>query len=433
MLDRIKQILNNNNINGYKIYENKIEANELFFIKKNVDMDRAKNVHHFKVTVYVDYEDKGDKFKGSASIKIHPTMGDEEIKKAIDEAAFAAKFVKNPYYPLVKPSSHYKKEGVSDFSKKNLPYWMNEITKAIYKNDTEEKGGINSCEIFLNKIDSHIVTSEGIDVQAVSFEGMIEFITTWKEDSEEIELYRCINCSDFNPEELSQEVTDMITIAKEKAVAKNTPVMDQCTVLLTREAVIDFFHFYYTRSNAATVYSGSSTWKIGDQIQGESVKGDYITMTIDPFMKNSINSGSFDEDGFPLETVKIIEEGVLKRYIADTRYAYYLNVEPTGSIKNMIISGGSHTVNELKKGTYLETAAFSDFTVDMITGDFYGEIRLAWYFDGKNTIPVTGGSISGNIAELQQELYLSKELQKDNFFEGPKVVKLLNVTVAGIQ
>ena len=169
------------------------------------------------------------------------------------------------------------------------------------------------------------------------------------------------------------------------------------------------------------------------KIQGEDVNGDLITMTLNPFMKNSTFSGSFDGDGFPLEPVTILENGVLKRYIANTRYAHYLNVEPTGNIDNIIVSGGSKTVNDLKKEPYLETAAFSDFTVDDLTGDFCGEIRLAWYFDGENIIPVTGGSISGNINELQNEIFLSKELQKDNNFEGPKVVKLLNVTVAGIE
>jgi len=71
--------------------------------------------------------------------------------------------------------------------------------------------------------------------------------------------------------------------------------------------------------------------------------------------------------------------------------------------------------------------------MDGLTGNFGGEIRLGWYFDGSNTIPVTGGSISGNIKDLQKEMYLSKELQKDNNFVGPKIVKLLNVSVAGIE
>jgi predicted Zn-dependent protease len=434
MLDRIKQILiNQKNINGYLICENIIEANELFFVKKNVDMDRAKSVHHFKVTVYTDFEQGDSKYKGSSSTNIYPTMSNAEIEKAIDEVAFAAKFVKNPYYPLAKPCNSYQSLKESNFSKESLPYWMNEITKAIYKNDIYEKGGINSCEIFLDKITTRIVNSEGVDVQTVDYECMIEFITTWKEDSEEIELYRCINCSDFDAELFAEEVKNMITICKEKAIAKNTPVLEKIPVLLTKEAVKGFFSYYYANSNASSVYNHTSTWKVGDHIQGEEVKGDLITMTLDPFLKNSTDSRSFDGDGFSLEKVTIINNGILERYAADTRHAHYLEVAPTGTIHNIIVNSGKFTVAELKKGPHLEAAAFSDFTVDDLTGDFCGEIRLAWYYDGVTTLPVTGGSITGNINELHNELYLSKELQKDNNFEGPKAVKLLSATVAGIE
>jgi len=433
MLNKIKQILiNHKEISGYKIGETIIEANELFFIKKNVDMDRAKSVHHFKVTVYIDFEEKGTKYKGSSTTDIHPTMSDSELEKAIGEAAFAAQYVKNPYYPLVKPSSSYKQMGGSNLSKESLPYWMNEITKAIYKNDIYEKGGINSCEIFLNKIYTHAVNSEGIDIDSLDYECMIEFITTWKEDGEEIELYKCLNFSEYDPESLAGEVMDMITICKEKAIAKNMPALGRACVIITREAVKDLFSYYYSKSNATTVYNQGSTWKIGDKVQGEEVKGDYITMTLNPLMKNSTFSRSFDEDGFPVEPVTIIEKGVLKNYVANSRYAHYLNVEPTGSVINLEVNAGKNSIDDMKKEPHLEIAAFSDFSVDGITGDFGGEIRLGWYFDGDKTIPVTGGSITGNINEMHHDLYLSKELQKDNYFEGPKAVKLFNVTVAGI-
>lgn len=434
MLTKIKQILiNHKEISGYKIRETIVEANELFFIKKNVDMDRAKNVHHYKVTVYIDFEENGSKYKGSSTTDIHPTMSDRELENAIGEAALAARYVKNPYYPLVKPHSFYKQAGVSNLSKESLPYWMNEITKAIYKNDVYEKGGINSCEIFLNKIYNHVINSEGIDVDSVDYEGMIEFITTWKEDGEEVELYKCLNFSEFNPEDIAGEVKDMITICKEKAVAKNTPAIGKAPVLLTRDAVKDFFSYYYTKSNATTVYNQGSTWKTGDKLQGEEVKGDLITMTLNPFMKNSTFSKSFDEDGFLLAPVTIIEKGVLKSYAANTRYAHYLEVVPTGSIINIEVSAGTHTIDDMRKEPHLEVVAFSDFSVDEITGDFGGEIRLARYFDGDKTIPVTSGSITGNINELHQELYLSKELQKENYFEGPRAVKLFNVNVCGVE
>ena len=431
MINTIKNIITNNkNVDGYKITEEKIQSNELFLIKKSIDMDRAKDVHHFKIVIYKDIEEDNIKYRGAATINIHPTMSESEIEIAINEAVFAAKFAKNPYYPLVKNSNLYKKNNESNFSSEDLPHWINEITKAVYKNDIYENGGINSCEIFLNKVYTRIINSEGVDVQGLNYKCMVEYIPTWMGESEEVELYKCLNFSSFDPSFIAEDVESMIDICKERAVAIKTPHLEKIPVILTKDAVSEIFSFYTTKSNAATIYNEESTWKIGDKVLGDNVLGDVISIKLDPFISNSTKSNSFDEDGFPLEAVTIIENGVLKNYIASNRYAYYLNVKPTGNINNVIVSGGSKTIDELKEEPYLEIAAFSDFTVDGLTGNFGGEIRLAWYFDGSKVIPVTGGSISGNIMELQKELYLSKELQSDNNFIGPKAIKLMNVTIS---
>lgn len=433
MIEKIKQVLMDKKIVEYKISEKSIESIELFFVKKNLDMNRAKNVQHYMVTVYVDFEEDRKKLKGSMETNIYPTMTEAEIDKAIEDALFAARFVRNDFYPLAKANPYVNPIQVSNMSEQSLSYWMNEITKAIYESDEYEKGCINSCEIFLNKTFTRIINSEGIDVNLIDYDCMVEFITTWKETNEEIELYKSLHFSEFDKQYLVQVVNEMMMIAKEKAIAKETPAIGKSCVLLTKEAVKEIFYYYYAKSSAASVYNEGSTWKLGDCIQGEGVKGDYITLGLNPFMRNSTFSSYFDEDGYLTKAVNIIEEGVLKRYHANTRYAYYLNVEPTGSISNMVVSGGSKSLSDLKNEPYLEISAFSDFTVDEITGDFGGEIRLAWYFDGQLTIPTTGGSITGNINELHKEIYLSKELQKDNNFEGPLAISLLNVTVTGIE
>ena len=431
MINTIKNIITNNkNIDGYKITEEKIQSNELFLVKKSIDMDRAKDVHHFKIVIYKDVEEDSIKYRGAATINIYPTMSEREIEFAINEAVFAAEFAKNPYYPLVKNSDLYKKNNESNFSSEDLPHWINEITKAVYKNDIYEDGGINSCEIFLNKVYTRIINSEGVDVQGLNYKCMVEYIPTWKGENEEVELYRCLNFSSFDPSFIAEDVESMINICKERAVAIKTPNLEKIPVILTKDAVSKFFSFYTSKSNAASIYNKQSTWKIGDKLQGDNVLGDAISIKLDPFISNSTKSTFFDEDGFPLEAVIIIENGVLKNYIASNRYAYYLNVKATGNINNVIVSCGSKTIDELKEEAYLEIAAFSDFTVDTLTGNFGGEIRLAWYFDGSKVIPVTGGSISGNIMELQKELYLSKELQRDNNFIGPKAIKLINVTIS---
>ena len=100
-------------------------------------------------------------------------------------------------------------------------------------------------------------------------------------------------------------------------------------------------------------------------------------------------------------------------------------------MRNIVIEGGSKSIQELKEGPHLELFNFSDFQMDVLTGNFGGEIRLGMYFDGETSTPITLGSITGNAKKVEQEMYLSKELQKLNGFVGPKIIKIKNVTIVG--
>lgn len=433
MIEKIKQlILNIDNMDGFKIIENKTEAGELFFVKKDLDMNRAKDVHNFYVTIYKDFEEDGVKYRGSSTTSIHPTMNEEEVINSIKDAAFAAGFVKNEHYPLAKSLDFDPVVPISNFSDEPVENWLPKITEALYKNDTFENGWINSTEVFLNKIYTRIINSEGIDIRFSSYKGEAEFITDWKENSEEVELYKKIDFAEFDPNLLSSSVKEQLEISREKALAKPTPVLNKFTVLLTGEPVENIFNYYYSQSGAQSIYNHSSTAELNKNIQGEEVTGDLITLTLDPSLENSTYSVPYDTDGFPLKPVKIYENGVLNRYWGDVRHCHYLKIEPTGIIRNIVVEGGKYSAQEFRKKPHLELVAFSDFQMNSITGDFGGEIRLGWYFDGKDTLPVTGGSISGNIKEIQKNMYLSKELQKNNGFYGPKTIKLEDVSVSGI-
>lgn len=434
MIDRIKKLISEyRKIDGYKIKENKINSSEFFFIKKGLDMDRYKKIHNFNITVYKNFVQDDINYTGSSSAIIHPTMSDEEVLEVIEECAFAASFITNKYYPLVAPTDIVQAEIKSNLSEKSLNEWLPKLSEAIYKSDIYDKGGINSSELFINEIYTRIVNSKGIDVSFTTYKGELEFITNWKADTEEIELYKHINFSEMDYNLIDDKVKEMLVFSSEKAMASPTPPLIKHTVLLTGAPVIELLNYYLVNSSAKGVYTGLSTAKLDDNIQGTGVLGDLITLTLDPFMKNSTTSYPYDDDGFPVNSVEIFKKGVLNRYHGDVRHCHYLNIEPTGNISNFIIQGGTYSIADFKMEPYLEVAAFSDFQMDALTGDFGGEIRLGWFFDGKNTIPVTGGSISGNIKDLQKEMYLSKELQSDNNFIGPKSVKLLNVSVAGIE
>lgn len=434
MIDKIKNMLSGiKDISGYKIEETKIEAGELFFVRQGLDMNRAKAVHNFTVTVYKDFQEGATKYRGSSSTSIHPTMKDEEILENLRDISFAAGFVKNEYYPLAKADTLSPISATSNLSDAPLETWLPKITAAVYKADTFENGWVNSTEVFLNKISTRIINSEGIDVEFESYKGEVEFISDWNENNENVELYKRFNFSDFQPDSVTDIVSEQLKVSRDKAIAKPTPALNKFTVLLSGKPVEEMFNFYYIQAGASNVYNHTSTAELEKNIQGVEVAGDLVTITLDPTLENSTHSVPYDSDGFALQPVKIYENGILKNYWGDVRHCHYLSVKPTGNIKNMVIQGGHKSLDEFKQEPYLELIAFSDFQMNPLTGDFGGEIRLGYYFDGTTSMPVTGGSISGNIKEVQKNMYLSKELQKNNGFYGPKTIKLTNVSVSGIE
>lgn len=430
MINKIKSILKNADISEYKIIETRISSEEVFLVKKDVDMNRSKDVQHFQVTVYKDFKENEVKYRGSSVFNVEPTMSEEEIKKLVKDNIFAAGFVKNKYYDIPKINNEKFEDIESKFSQSELSDWMPILIEDLYKNDVEEKGGINSAEIFLNKNYKRIITSYGVDSSYENYDGMIEFITTWKE-TEEIELYKMLTFSDYDPSYIANSVKNMIFLAKERAKAKETVKSGKYKLILSGSAVKEVLSYYVDSSTAANVYNKISTFELGQLIQGEDVRGDLINLTLDPKVKNSVYSEPIDNDGVVLSKILAIKDGKLESYHGDLRHSYYLNIKATGDIRNFIIEPGSKSIDSMKKEPYLELVAFSDFQMDSTTGDFGGEIRLGWYFDGENTIPVTGGSLNANINNLHDNMFLSKEIQNESGFVGPKAIEMYDVVIAG--
>ena len=100
----IKLLDKKDNVDEYKIIEVKTASTELFFIKDELNMSRGKDVTYINLTIYRNFEIKDQKFKGSSTTKISPTMSLDEIEGKIDNASLAASFVTNQYFDLVSPT-----------------------------------------------------------------------------------------------------------------------------------------------------------------------------------------------------------------------------------------------------------------------------------------------------------------------------------------
>ena len=129
----------------------------------------------------------------------------------------------------------------------------------------------------------------------------------------------------------------------------------------------------------------------------------------------------------------LLKDNIPENYWGDCQFRYYLGVTDSFIAGNFAVDGGSLSEKELREGTYIEPVEFSDFSVDPITGDFAGEIRLAYYHKDGKTTPVTGGSVSGNIPTLMKNFRISKEQKQYNNFLMPSVIRIDDVTIAGAE
>ena len=91
---------------------------------------------------------------------------------------------------------------------------------------------------------------------------------------------------------------------------------------------------------------------------------------------------------------------------------------------------GTSNETDLTGKPYLEIVSLSDFNVDLLTGDFGSEIRFAYYHTKKgHIIPLTGGSLVGNIEECLPTIRLSQKQINLNNVKIPSYALLDKISV----
>ncbi|MCM1055710.1 MAG: metallopeptidase TldD-related protein [Bacteroides sp.] len=421
MISKIIDILRSEGIEKYLVNKTERSSSELFFIRKDIDVRRTKDVTLYGVTVYRDLTKDGEALRGSAGADIFPSMTEEEIRQKLKDAYYAAQFAANPFYELVKGSG----EAINDESvlPQSAEEAVNRMAKALYSADNDKDAFINSAEIFAVNERLRIVNSDGTDVSFNKFTVSGEFVTQCAV-KEDVELYYGFEYDCVNEKALAEKAAEGIAAAKDRSVAERTLESGNYDVILSGSEAAAILGYYTSKSNAGNIYAKYSDYSVGTEVQGSGVKGEKLNITC-------IASEPYSEEGIKMSDLKLIENGSLKAIHGTNRFAQYLGTVPTGAYKKIKLEAGSQSMEEMKKKPYLHTVKFSDFQIDFFTGHFGGEIRLAYLFDGNTVTKVTGGSVNGIITRAHKNFVFSKERYSDSKYEGPFAVRIENVAVAG--
>jgi PmbA protein len=443
MIERIMNRAMKLSPGGWKIREEESEASELYLVGNEIEQTRAKELVDYRVTLYADFAEGGTRFLGDAEIRIHPGMSDSEIDERIARGVRMAGYVRNAWYPLAAAGAVNSggAAAVSDFSRFESPFssgsligWAETIAAEALGVPRERGERFSSTEVLMKRFRRRLVTSGGIDLACHGGNGYLEAIEAAPSAcagfATEVELFRTFEFSRLRPDQTARLMAGLLSCARERAKAEPLPKGLSLPVLFPAEHCASLFGYYLSMTDVKAVFEKVSPWTIGTEV-GDGASYGALGIVVTPWLEGSPRNAPFDDDGLILSPTQVMKEGRVVSFHGSNQYASYLGVPATGVMGNVMVSGGSKSEAELRADPYLEALVFSDFNVDVQTGDFGGEIRLAMYHDGKRTVPVTGGSITGNLMELRESLVLSRETESVEWYRGPKLVRVSGASIAG--
>jgi len=429
------------------------------------------------------------KSRGEATITIFPSFSLEDCVAKIRQAVLAASKSNNPWFRLPAPSPLYVQVPTSGFEALSPKDRLESVRSALYSvsktstlpfstgptvpmnSNTNEpmtvpsadflamppKNGnsrINSLELFISKEQRRLLNSQGIDYLSTTWRGYSEFVVEADMPSSSsadnsadnpystVELFDDIEFSEPDPERLAQSIGDRLIQVGDRALARPMPRLSGIPLILRGKEAEEIFSWFFENSRTEAIYSKASPFRPGANVQGgnENIEAEHkgngaiiepLDLWAEPVISGLPASAAFDSDGFPLERTLVIENGILKTLIGSVRHADWLGVPRRGAFPLFSVSLGSMSLEEMHAFPYIEPVMFSDFRLDSMTGDFGAEVRLAYYFDGKNVIPVTGGSISGSMSTMRTTMRRTKETAMVSRSVCPIAVMLQGAIIAG--
>jgi predicted Zn-dependent protease len=417
---------------------------QLFLIGTEPEALRQVTTERYEVTVYRDH----DRGRGEANISL--TAADlPYLGKRLDEAAFMAGLSGNPPYTLPRPEP-FPQVQLSDETiatptgaERAATRLREEVVDAV---SGERDIRLSSLEAFLEQSDVTLRSSTGVRGAAQGTRVVLDLVLISRqpsgpEESESQETWERRRVADLDVPTLVRRQAQYARDSLEATL----PPSGVFPVAIGAEALLGLLGPITFRASAAAKFAQYSPWERGQQVlvpdsdpKGdpafEGFTPDPVSLISDATLPFGTRSRVFDGEGLPGKRVTLLEDGVLKNFWAEQRYADYLHIPATGPLGTLVLNGGRLSEADLLTSTSLPlfyVVTFSAMDPDDITGDFSGEIRLGYAITPQGTKPIKGGTISGNVFSAFAAAQLSRDTVFLGNYQGPTVVRFNHMTLTG--
>ncbi len=228
---------------------------------------------------------------------------------------------------------------------------------------------------------------------------------------------------------------EIAAVASKKAIELLDPVMiktQKASVIFDPDVARSLIRGIIAAINGERVLQGASFLK--DSLY-KQFASPLLSIIDDGTRPKGMGSAPFDGEGVPTIKNALVENGILKSFIYNTKAARRAGVKSTGNasrdgfkslpvidVHNVYVEAGKHSRNEIinstKKGLLLKEV--TGYGIDSVSGNFSGGASGLWIENGEIIHPVKGVTIAGRAFDILNAIdMMGDDLDMNRTFSAP--------------
>ncbi len=232
-----------------------------------------------------------------------------------------------------------------------------------------------------------------------------------------------------------RDADELGKLAAEQTIKKLSPKKissEKIPLIFDKRIAKGMLSTFASAISSSAISRGTSFLK--DKIN-QKIFSDKINIYDKPDILKGLGSRAFDSEGVKTDTLKLVEQGVLKHYLIDTYNGKKLNLKSNGRCggsSNLYFDNGKVHFNDLlssnSKCLYItETIGHGS---NLVTGDYSVGATGFLVENGEFKYPINEITIAGNFKEMFQNITLANDLEFEYSTNSPTMM-IEGMVVAG--
>ena len=224
-------------------------------------------------------------------------------------------------------------------------------------------------------------------------------------------------------------------LAADQTIRKLSPKKigsEKISIIFDKRIAKGMLSAFASAISSSAISRGTSFLK--DKIN-QKIFADSINVFDKPDILKGLGSRSFDNEGVKTDTLKLVDNGILKNYLIDTYNGKKLSLKSNGrcgGISNLYFENGRMSYKDLlnssSKSLYItETIGHG---TNIVTGDYSVGATGFLVENGEFKYPINEITIAGNFKDMFQNITLANDLDFKYSTNSP-TMKIEGMVVAG--